>query len=62
MMERQRDLMPYLGSEGMVSLILSGKRGITADKIIPLAKFLGIPPTSLLPWNENGRLKGLTWS
>ena len=49
---KQRDLMPYLGSEGMVSLILSGKRGIAADKIIPLAKFLGIPPTSLLPRNE----------
>ena len=40
---KQKDLIPILGSEGMVSMVLNGKRALTVEKMVKLSKFLGVP-------------------
>jgi HTH-type transcriptional regulator / antitoxin HigA len=40
---KQKDLIPILGSEGMVSMVLNGKRALTVEKMVRLSKFLGVP-------------------
>ena len=57
---KQKDLIPILGSEGMVSMVLNGKRALTVDKMVKLSKFLGVP-IKLLAENSGGnasRLQG----
>jgi len=41
---KNKDLIPYIGSEGHVSAILSGKRNLTLDMARGLNTKLGIPP------------------
>lgn len=40
---KNKDLIPYIGSEGHVSAILSGKRNLTLDMARGLNSKLGIP-------------------
>ncbi len=44
----QKDLMPYLGSSGRVSEVLSGKRELTLPMIRALVEGLGIPAEVLI--------------
>lgn len=39
---RQKDLLPVFGSEGIISEVLSGKRGITAKQAKALANFFHV--------------------
>ncbi len=41
---RQTDLQPILGSRGVTSAIVNGKRSITAEQAQQLGSFLGISP------------------
>jgi HTH-type transcriptional regulator/antitoxin HigA len=41
---KNKDLIPYIGSEGHVSAILSGKRNLTLEMARVLNTKLGIPP------------------
>ncbi len=41
---KNKDLIPYIGSEGHVSAILSGKRNLTLDMAKGLNTRFGIPP------------------
>jgi len=43
---RQRDLVPQLGSEANVSLILSGKRSLTKEHIAKLSDRFHVSPAS----------------
>lgn len=43
---RQRDLVPELGSEANVSLILSGKRSLTKEHIAKLSDRFHVSPAS----------------
>lgn len=45
---RQKDLVPYLGSESKVSEVLSGKRSLSLSMIRKLVNGLGIPAEVLL--------------
>jgi HTH-type transcriptional regulator / antitoxin HigA len=45
----QRDLVPELGSETTVSLILSGKRQLTRDQIARLSQRFEVAPTVFFP-------------
>ncbi len=45
---RQVDLVPYIGSSGRVSEVLSGKRSLTLGMIKRLSRGLGIPADFLL--------------
>ena len=49
---KQKDLVPYIGSESRVSEILNGKRGLTLQMIRALSQGLGIPLEVLM--NEPG--------
>ena len=44
----QRDLREEIGSESLVSLILSGKRNLTVSHIKALSGRFGVPPTVFL--------------
>lgn len=44
----QRDLREQVGSESLVSLILSGKRNLTVSHIKALAERFGVPATVFL--------------
>lgn len=44
----QKDLVPYIGSRGRVSEILSGKRSLTLEMIRKLSDGLGIPLKSFV--------------
>lgn len=52
------DLIPYIGSRGRVSEILSGKRQLTLDMVRALSEGLGIPAKVLIqkhePVNDSG--------
>jgi HTH-type transcriptional regulator / antitoxin HigA len=50
---KQKDLIPILGSEGMVSMVLNGKRSLTVEKMVRLSKFLGVP-VALLAEDQGG--------
>ena len=43
-----KDLMPYIGSSGRVSEVMSGRRPLTINMIRKLHKGLGIPADALL--------------
>jgi HTH-type transcriptional regulator/antitoxin HigA len=45
----QRDLVPELGSETTVSLILSGRRQLTRDQIARLSQRFRVAPTVFFP-------------
>ena len=45
---QQRDLMPELGSESNVSLILSGKRNLTVPHVQRLSRRFGVPASVFL--------------
>jgi HTH-type transcriptional regulator / antitoxin HigA len=51
---KQKDLIPILGSEGMVSMVLNGKRVLTVEKMVRLSKFLGVP-IALLAEDNSGK-------
>jgi len=36
----QKDLIPILGSEGIVSMVLNGRRALTVDKMVKLGKWV----------------------
>lgn len=59
-----RDLIPYLGSKGRVSEVLSGKRPLTLSMIRALHVHLGIPAEVLLRPNEKllEEPVGIDWS
>lgn len=40
---KQKDLIPIFGSRSMVSMILSGKRNMTVDKVQKLSEFFKVP-------------------
>ncbi|HXS12896.1 MAG TPA: helix-turn-helix domain-containing protein [Acidobacteriaceae bacterium] len=44
----QQDLRPEIGSESLVSLVLSGKRNLTISHIRALAKRFGVPAAVFL--------------
>lgn len=44
----QADLIPILGTHAQVSLIVSGKGGITRDKARLLGEYLGVSPVLFL--------------
>ncbi len=50
---KQKDLVPILGSEGMVSMVLNGKRALTVEKMVKLSKYLGVP-IALLAGKQGG--------
>jgi len=41
---RQKDLVPFLGSESMVSMVLSGSRELTKNHIEKLSKRFRVSP------------------
>ena len=43
-----KDLMPYIGSSGRVSEVMSGRRPLTINMIRKLHKGLSIPADALL--------------
>ena len=45
---KQADLIPVLGTHAQVSLIVTGKGGITKDKARLLGKYLGVSPVLFL--------------
>lgn len=52
---RQRDLAPIIGSESLVSSVLSGRRELSKTMIVRLHEALGIPFEHLLP-QRSGRI------
>jgi HTH-type transcriptional regulator/antitoxin HigA len=50
---RQVDLVPFIGTRGRVSEVLSGKRPLTLSMIRRLHKGLGIPAESLIQHGES---------
>lgn len=46
---KQKDLVPYLGSESMVSMVLSGKRELSKYHIVRLSKRFRVSPELFLP-------------
>jgi HTH-type transcriptional regulator/antitoxin HigA len=45
---RQADLIPMLGTHAQVSLIVTGKGGITKDKARALGEYFGVSPVLFL--------------
>jgi len=60
----QRDLVPFIGSRGKVSEVLSGKRTLTLSMIRSLHSNLGIPAEVLLQERDPSVLEetGIDWS
>lgn len=54
---KQKDLVPYIGSRGRVSEVLSGKRKLTLKMARALRKGLGIPANVLLTDGSNQHLE-----
>jgi HTH-type transcriptional regulator / antitoxin HigA len=52
----QRDLIPELGNEATVSLVLSGKRSLTIDHIVKLCQRFRVSAAAFFPSPEAKQL------
>lgn len=54
-----KDLWPLIGSKGITSEILSGKRGISVSIASKLGQFFNIDPSMFIDWKSFGATRGL---
>jgi HTH-type transcriptional regulator/antitoxin HigA len=57
---KQKDLVPIFGSKSMVSMILSGKRNMTVDKVQKLSEYFHVPSNLFIEGGSPGAISGHT--